>query len=186
MANGTADEVRRWWTGEGPDLAALGAAIDAAGPAELDAAAAALGALLAMVEQRRAALPIHESQMPAAREFEFEFSASGDPRKGVPFVARLSWRDGKLARDFVDLPRAFGRKSVAVQGRYRARAGELIEQRTGGSWKNDYRDWSVVDRDGALRLVCGIDSASGKLRAERYLRGEIDLDALLGRVAVTA
>lgn len=31
-----------------------------------------------------------------SKEFEFEFSATNDPRKGSPYVARLFWQDGKL------------------------------------------------------------------------------------------
>ena len=34
-----------------------------------------------------------------SKEFEFEFSATSDPRKGKPYVARLYW-DGKIQRSF--------------------------------------------------------------------------------------
>lgn len=83
-----------------------------------------------------------------SEEFEFEFSATSDPRKGKPYVARLYWEDGKLQRSFYDLNRQWGKNEVTVSGTYTAKAGDIIERRSGGSWKNDYRAWYLVTADG--------------------------------------
>lgn len=113
-------------------------------------------------------------------EFEFNFEATSDPRKGVPYVAFLKIRNGKLEREFVNnMTKTWGRKEVTVAGRYRARAGDVVEIRTGGSWKNDYRAWYVVSPDGKLVRAADIQDSAAKLRVERYLRGEIGAEELL-------
>ncbi|NLZ91336.1 MAG: hypothetical protein GX918_05415, partial [Clostridiales bacterium] len=91
-----------------------------------------------------------------SKEFEFEFSATSDPRKGKPYVALLYWEDGKLQRSFYDLNRQWGKKEITVSGTYKARAGDIIEQRSGGSWKNDYRAWYLVTEDGEQVMVADI------------------------------
>lgn len=59
-----------------------------------------------------------------------------------------------------------------------ARPGEILEIRTGGSWKNDYRAWYVVTPDGDLVEVAGINDSARKMRVEQYLRGEIPAECL--------
>jgi len=44
------------------------------------------------------------------REYKFEFEASEDPRKGVPYVAKLTLESGKLVRKFYPLNKTFGKK----------------------------------------------------------------------------
>jgi len=39
--------------------------------------------------------------------YKFEFEATTDPRKGIPYVARLVVRDGKLEREFYNLKRVW-------------------------------------------------------------------------------
>ena len=56
-----------------------------------------------------------------AGEFEFEFSATSDPRKGKPYVARLYWGGEKVEREFFDLHRQWGKKEITVSGKYRPR-----------------------------------------------------------------
>lgn len=107
------------------------------------------------------------------KEFEFEFLATNDPRKGTPYVARLYWQDGKLQRAFFDLSRQWGKKEVTVSGTYKAKAGDIIEIRTGGSWKNDYRAWYLVTKDGEQIKVANIDSSKEKARVTEYLQGKI-------------
>ena len=120
-----------------------------------------------------------EKKRSTSKEFEFEFSATCDPRKGKPYVARLYWQDGKLQRDFYDLNRQWGKKEVTVSGTYTAKAGDIIEQRSGGSWKNDYRAWYLVTEGGEQVMVADIDSSEQKMRVTEYLRGKISAAELL-------
>lgn len=114
-----------------------------------------------------------------SKEFEFEFSATSDPRKGKPYVARLYWEDGKLQRSFYDLNRQWGKKEITVSGTYRAKAGDIIESRSGGSWKNDYRSWYLVTEEGELVIVADIDSSEQKMRVTEYLQGKIKAEELI-------
>jgi hypothetical protein len=114
-----------------------------------------------------------------SKEFEFEFSATSDPRKGKPYVARLYWQDGKLQRSFYDLNRQWGKKEITVSGTYKARVGDIIEQRSGGSWKNDYRAWYLVTEEGELVVVADIDNSKDKAKVTEYLQGKISAAELL-------
>ena len=121
-----------------------------------------------------------EKKRSETEEFEFEFSATSDPRKGTPYVARLYW-DGKLQRSFFDLSRQWGKKEVTVSGTYKARVGDIIEQRSGGSWKNDYRAWYLVTEDGKQVMVADIDNSEEKARVTEYLRGKITAKELINK-----
>jgi len=122
-----------------------------------------------------------EKKRSASEEFEFEFSATCDPRKGKPYVARLYWEDGKLQRSFYDLNRQWGKKEITVSGTYKAKAGDIIEQRSGGSWKNDYRAWYLVTEDGEQVMVADIDSSKDKAKVTEYLRGKITAKELINK-----
>ncbi len=119
-----------------------------------------------------------EKKRSESKEFQFEFSATSDPRKGTPYVARLYW-DGKLQRSFFDLSRQWGKKEVTVSGTYKARVGDIIEQRSGGSWKNDYRAWYLVTEGGEQIKVADIDNSKEKERVTEYLQGKISAEELL-------
>ena len=120
-----------------------------------------------------------EKKRALTNEFEFEFSATNDPRKGMPYVARLYWEDGKLQREFFDLHKEWGKKEVTVSGTYTAKAGDIIERRWGGSWKNDYRAWYLVTADGEQITVADIDNSKEKARVTEYLQGKINMAELL-------
>ena len=119
-----------------------------------------------------------EKKRSTSEEFEFEFSATSDPRKGKPYVARLYW-DGKLQRSFYNLNRQWGKNEVTVSGTYTAKAGDIIERRWGGSWKNDYRAWYLVTADGEQITVADIDNSKEKARVTEYLQGKINMAELL-------
>lgn len=122
-----------------------------------------------------------EKKRSISEEFEFEFSATCDPRKGKPYVARLYWQDGKLQRDFYDMSRQWGKKEVTVSGTYKAKTGDIIEIRTGGSWKNDYRAWYLVAKDGEQIEVADIDNSRDKARVTGYLQGKISAEELINK-----
>jgi len=112
------------------------------------------------------------------QEYEFNFNATNDPRKGVPYVARLFWGKDKLEREFFPLERTWGKKLVTVTGKYKVKEGEVIEVRTGGSWKNDYRDWFAIHQ-GKKVHVADIGDSKAKAKVAQYLRGEISLEQLI-------
>ena len=122
-----------------------------------------------------------EKKRSESEGFIFEFSATSDPRKGKPYVARLYWQDGKLQRAFFDLSRQWGKKEITVSGTYKARAGDIIERRSGGSWKNDYRAWYLVTADGEQITVADIDNSEDKARVIEYLQGKISAAELLNK-----
>ena len=114
-----------------------------------------------------------------SNEFEFEFSATSDPRKGKPYVARLYWEDGKIQRSFYDMNRQWGKHEITVSGTYKAKAGDIIEIRSGGSWKNDYRAWYLVTEGGEQITVADIDNSEQKMRVTEYLQGKIKAEELI-------
>ena len=115
-----------------------------------------------------------------AEEFEFYFEASANTAKRKnPYVARLYFKDGKIEREFKNLERTYGKKDVRVYGNYTAAAGDIIEKRHGGSWKNEYRYWYLVTNDGEEIEVADIDSSKQKQRVISYLKGEISAEELL-------
>ncbi len=115
--------------------------------------------------------------------FTFPFEKTADPRKGTPYVARLIWNvaEKKIDREFFDMSKTYGRSAVTVSGEFNAAVGDVIEQRVGGSWKNDYRDWYVVTESGELKHVTNVSDSRGKLRVEKYLRRQITLSELTGQ-----
>lgn len=114
-----------------------------------------------------------------SKEFEFEFSATSDPRKGKPYVARLYWQDGKLQRSFYDMNRQWGKHEITVSGTYKAKTGDIIEIRTGGSWKNDYRAWYLVTEEGEQITVANINDSKDKAKVTEYLQGKISAEDLI-------
>jgi len=113
-------------------------------------------------------------------EFTFDFEATNDPRKGIPYVARLFIDDsGKLQRQFFNMSKNYGKKEVTISGKYTAKTGDIIEIRTGGSWKNDYRAWYYISENGEQLHVADIDNSRKKAKVEKYLKGEITAKELL-------
>jgi len=113
-------------------------------------------------------------------EFTFDFEATNDPRKGIPYVARLFIDDsGKLQRRFFNMSKNYGKKEVTISGKYTAKTGDIIEIRTGGSWKNDYRAWYYISENGEQLHVADIDNSRKKAKVEKYLKGEITAKELL-------
>ncbi|MGF3536899.1 MAG: hypothetical protein ACQXXE_08730 [Candidatus Bathyarchaeia archaeon] len=116
--------------------------------------------------------------------FEFEFSKTWNPSKGVPYVAKLNIDgEGKITREFCPMKRTWGHKTVTVEGKFTAQVGDVVEQRHGGSNKYDYRYWFVVTESGELKKVAAIWDSSEKASVIHYLKGEIGLEELLARTS---
>lgn len=136
-----------------------------------------------MLEELRRMIENELKERTARRgTFSFKVSFSNDPRKGVPYAARLVWnpQEGKVEREFYPLEKTWGKKEVTVFGEFTAKPGEIVEIREGGSWKNDYRCWYAVTPEGKLKPVADIQSSKEKAKVLRYLKGEIGFEELLG------
>lgn len=116
----------------------------------------------------------------SSEEVEFYFEATNDPRKGIPFVAKIVGvnEKGQLDRSFVNLDRSYGKKSVTVSGTVKVKEGEIIEVRTGGSWKNDYRSFFIL-HNGEFYPIADISSSKNIAKIKRYLKNEISLQELI-------
>jgi hypothetical protein len=100
------------------------------------------------------------------------FELDADPRKGMPYVARITLdADQRLARDFYNLPRDWGRHRVIVAGTVTIPEGAIVEVRTGGSWRNDYRGFYLARADG-LWFLGPHDDAATKHAIRQYLLGQ--------------
>ena len=112
-------------------------------------------------------------------EYTFEFEYSNDTRKGIPYVARLEWdnEEDKLDRKFFNFNKEYSKNSVMVWGTYKAKEGDILEIRKGGSWKNDYRDFYIV-KNGELEVLGDACSATMKMKIKKYLKGMTELDSL--------
>jgi hypothetical protein len=115
--------------------------------------------------------------------YKFHFEATMDPRKGIPYVARLVVRDGKLEREFYGLKREYGKKSITVWGEFTAEDGDVIEMREGASWKNDYRYWYLV-YGGELHLLTRTSDSQRKRYVIDYLSGELTMEEMLDVLGV--
>ncbi|MFC0903802.1 hypothetical protein ACFHWD_03740 [Clostridium sp. MT-14] len=125
------------------------------------------------IEQR-----IKELESAENKEYEFDFEATNDPRKGTPYVARITEAGGKLQRDFINLNREYGKGDVTVSGSYTAKEDEVLEIRSGGSWKNDYRKMYIV-QNGELKSVADCSESADKVKVLNYLQGKITKEQLL-------
>lgn len=113
--------------------------------------------------------------------FEFNFEATADPRKAMPYVALLTGLDteGKLERKFLDFDRSYGKKEVTVSGKYTAHAGDILEVQYGGSWKNKAREYCFVTDDGELHTLGSTDDSQLTSRVKKALRGDIEKKDLI-------
>ena len=102
-------------------------------------------------------------------EFVFNFEATNDPRKGVPYVAKLFIDDDKLQRQFFDLEKVYGKKEVTVSGKYTAKPGDIIEIRTGGAGRMIIgRGAHITENKEQIKVADINDSyANYKLKNER-------------------
>ncbi len=110
---------------------------------------------------------------------KFEFEATGDPRKhGQPYVAKLVLNsEGKISREFFNLDKSYGKRTVTVFGNYDVADGEIIERRdSDGSWKNDDRVIKLCVGT-KLYTVADPDRSSDMPAVSRYLKTGVVPDA---------
>jgi DNA polymerase III delta prime subunit len=119
-----------------------------------------------------------KESLQARKKYRFYYEVTLDPRKGFPYVARLVWRDNKVEREFYNLKKQYGKKKVTVWGDFEASDGDIIEMRTGASWRNDYRAWYLVYK-GKLYLLTWTSDSQGKKVVVDYLSGELTMEDLI-------
>jgi len=115
-------------------------------------------ALLELKKELTAQLDWVNAQLEAKKNNKsiYKFDHSSDTRKrGCCYAARITGidEDGKFIRDFINLDRDYDRNTCRVYGTFEITEGEIIEMRTGGSWKNDHRAFYIC-RNGNLDYLC--------------------------------
>lgn len=114
------------------------------------------------------------------KEFTFEFNATEDKRKGVPYVAKIILKDDKIEREFYQLDKVYNGKYISVNGTYTVKAGDIIEIREGASWKNDYRYMYLITENGE-KVRIGHSKSDCVFDIKKYLAGEITAEELINK-----
>ena len=134
--------------------------------------------LLTLIETAKNILAERKSK--DNKEFTFEFNASEDKRKGVPYVAKITLKDNKIEREFYQLDRIYNGKYISVNGTYTAKSGDIIEIREGASWKNDYRYMYIITETGD-KVRIGHSKADCVFDIKKYLAGEMTAEELINK-----
>ena len=134
--------------------------------------------LLTLIETAKNILAERKSK--DNKEFTFEFNASEDKRKGVPYVAKITLRDNKIERVFYQLDRIYNGKYISVNGTYTAKSGDIIEIREGASWKNDYRYMYIITETGD-KVRIGHSKEDCVFDIKKYLAGEMTAEELINK-----
>lgn len=112
-----------------------------------------------------------------------EFEVVEDPRKhGKPFVAKLSWRNNKLHREFFQFDEHRVRNEITICGEYEVSPGDILEKRENVSWKNDWRTYYLVEEDGSEHPLCRRYEGRKFYRVKKYLMGKITLEEMLEQI----
>ncbi len=108
-------------------------------------------------------------------ELTLEMYVEEDPRKGVPYAAKLKLgADGKVVREFLPSQRFFIKRNwIGVQVSAPVQNGDLLETRQEVSWRKDYRQYWAVWQ-GKLYYL-GYNETPG-------IWGQIILPALQGKI----
>jgi len=117
-----------------------------------------------------------------SKEFTFEFNASEDKRKGVPFVAKITLKkdDNKIEREFYQLDRIYNGKYISVNGTYTAKSGDIIEIRESASWRNDHRYMYLITETGE-KVIIGHSKGDCIFDIKKYLAGEMTAEELINK-----
>ena len=92
------------------------------------------------------------------------------PQKGCALCGKNGFGKRKSKQGIFWPKKQYGKKEVTVYGKYQASEGDIIEMREGGSWKNDYRYFFFIVKEGKLEKFGSSSSSTDKLAVEKYLR----------------
>ena len=132
-------------------------------------------------EELKTRKPTQKQEKTQAKFHEFEFDGmSITDKKRIPYVAKLTWQDGKLCREFFKLNREYRGNKVFVKGKYKAVKGTVIEKRYGHS---NTKYWYVVIEDNAGQGVeiyyTPTTCEEGRQDIIDYLKGKITFEVLI-------
>ena len=96
-----------------------------------------------LLDDVQAELKIRNSK----KEFEFEFYCRGTIKR-KPYVAKLYLKYNTVQRDFYKMQERWEDYEYIVEGKYKAKIGDVIEKRVGDNGKEDFIYWSVITEDG--------------------------------------
>ena len=113
-------------------------------------------------------------------EYTFPFEETADPRKGRPYVAILSVKDGKLDRSFFDFDQTYGRKEGYCFRRIHtpSRTGCRDSDRRIVEEQVSLLAYLSGRRRGLKELGHYQDSRL-KMNLTKYLSGKIDIETLI-------
>ena len=114
------------------------------------------------------------------KEFTFEFNASEDRRKGVPYVAKITLKDSKIEREFYQFDRIYEGTYISVNGTYTVKTGDIIEIRESASWKNDHRYMYLITETGE-KVRIGHSKTDCVFDIKKYLAGEMTAEELINK-----
>jgi hypothetical protein len=114
------------------------------------------------------------------KEMEFDFWCAGT-KKRKPYVAKLSLNKAKLQRDFYEMQEKWEDSEYIVEGKYKAKVGDILEKRVGDNGITDILYWCVVTEDGEKEFqIFNAETIDDMVDLfKEYLRGEISMDKLL-------
>ena len=112
------------------------------------------------------------------KEFTFEFDATEDRRKGVPYVAKLTLKDNKIEREFYQFDRICNGKYISVNGTYTVKAGDIIEIRDSATWENDHR---YIITETGKKVKIGHSKSDCIFDIKKYLGGEMTAEELINK-----
>jgi|GEM_PF-2797122 len=134
--------------------------------------------LLTLIETAKNILAERKSK--DNKEFTFEFNATEDKRKGVPYVAKILLKDNKIEREFYQLDRIHNGTYISVNGTYTAKSGDIIEIRESASWKNDHRYMYIITETGD-KVKIGHSKEDCVFDIKKYLAGEMTAEELINK-----
>ena len=105
------------------------------------------------------------------KEFTFEFNASEDKRKGVPYAAKITLKDNKIEREFYQFDRIY-------KGTYTVKAGDIIEIRDSATWENDHR---YIITETGKKVKIGHSKSDCIFDIKKYLGGEMTAEELINK-----
>ena len=122
---------------------------------------------------------LEERELIEKKEYIFNFQCQFDSKKTTAYVAKLFWNETekKIDREFKDIERTYSKMQVIIDDTYKAEELEVLEIQEGGSHKNKYRKYYVVE-NGKLSELGDTEKIKNKATIKKYLRKKISLEEL--------
>jgi hypothetical protein len=131
------------------------------------------------ISEKRSPVPENKVEIPEKREkaktlgknVHVHITASGEPRKGGVYIAKITGVDEKygVKREFISTDTYSHKNDREVVYDGKLPAGTIVETGDGGSWKNIDRNWGIVESNGRIKWK-GATSIESKKEMRRIIR----------------